>query len=347
MGDITGIDHSTWQVTLLPNPKRFSRGKALGFCGGLPVGQAETARAKVAACWWPAGDAELLTLDGYQDVRVLFARGEVVPGSWSKSNGARVGAASWALRDGRLVGTDLHDPAFERSWAEAAGGGLVVGVGVPKGKLGQRAADIGLVWRSDGQRHELRMPKDVSPRCTDGTRIGGSVGSRAALWTGVDAEPVDLAPARMPGSEVCALDGDTQVGIAFAGLRARAVLWRGSADSFTDLTPEGFEVSRAFDAARGYQVGLVRVKDSTRNGASAYDDRAVIWQGSAERWFDLNALLPAPYNASNAWAIHFDAERVHICGEANQVEVSDPGTPRESHYTPAARAVLWTARLSD
>ena len=93
-------------------------------------------------------------------------------------------------------------------------------------------------------------------------------------------------------------------------------------------------------------MGFVRAKDTTRNGSTALDNRAVLWQGAANRWFNLNALLPSKtYNASAAWAIEISGEVVQICGEASRYEVRDPGTPHESHFKPAAHPVLWTARL--
>lgn len=42
---LEGIAPDAWEVSVLPHPKRFSRSKALGFCGDAPVGVAETARA--------------------------------------------------------------------------------------------------------------------------------------------------------------------------------------------------------------------------------------------------------------------------------------------------------------
>lgn len=343
---ITGIDPSSWQVTLLPHPKRFSRSKALGFCGNEPVGVAETARAKVAGCWWPGGTPEFLELDGFKDLNVLFARGDIIPGSWSKNSGGKVGAAAWKLTEGVLEGRNLHDERFERTWAEGAGGGLVVGVGVHKGKLGMRPKDSGLIWNDAGELREVSGAEDVCLRATDGTCFAGNIGARAAFWPEFGAPPVDLAPADMPASEVYAMDGALQIGYAFKKLAARAVVWRGSAASALDLTPAGFAESRAFDGAHGYQVGLVRKGSNTRNGSSACDDCAVIWQGAADRWFDLNALLPEPFNASNAWAIRVTADRILVCGEALRVETSDPGTSRESHFVPLAQAVLWTVQLA-
>jgi hypothetical protein len=86
---------------------------------------------------------------------------------------------------------------------------------------------------------------------------------------------------------------------------------------------------------------------SLGSGSEGSDNRAVLWEGSADRWFDLNALLPGQkYNASIAWAIEIRDDAVRLCSEANRYEAKDPGTPYECHVVPVAHPVLWTARLS-
>jgi hypothetical protein len=345
MAETLGIDAASWEVRLLPHPKRFTRSKALGFCSGHAVGMAETARGKSQACWWPDGQAELLSLAGYKDLHVLFARGDRIPGSWSK--GVSSGAVVWRHRDGTLVGSDLHDRRFEKTWAECAERGLVLGVGVHKGTLGTRPLDSGLVWCEDGTRHEIIGSGDVALKGTDGTRFVGSVDGRAALWSDHSAKSVDLAPDGFGASEVHALDGDSQVGVVFKGMCARAALWRGSAASFIDLTPNGYEVGRALHAAGGWQVGFVRRTDTTRNGSSSLADQAALWHGTNDQWIDLNVLLPpeSGLNASAAWSIKWQGDRLQICGEASRYDVSDPGTDRESHFVPLAQAVVWSARI--
>jgi hypothetical protein len=147
-------------------------------------------------------------------------------------------------------------------------------------------------------------------------------------------------------SEAQALDGELQVGVAFRGMCARPGIWRGTPESFCDLTPAGFQTGAAYGGAMGYQVGSVRARDTTRDGSPGSDNRAVIWQGAADRWFDLNALLPAEtYNASTARSIEVRGDEVRICGEASRYEVRHPGTPQESHAVPVAHPVVWTARL--
>lgn len=103
---VTGIDPESWQVTTLPLPKRFSRGAAHGFCGGHPVGRAETARARSLGCWWPRGEPELLALAGHEDVATGRASGDVIPGQWRNSTTGAMGAIVWGLYDGHLVGTE-------------------------------------------------------------------------------------------------------------------------------------------------------------------------------------------------------------------------------------------------
>ena len=331
-----------WKAQVLPLPKKFTRARALGFCGGHAVGMVESANGKSQACWWPNGQPELLSLGVYQQLHVLSARGNAIAGSWSK--GSSSGAAVWHFEDGKLAGTDLHDKTFDKTWAERAEHGLVLGVGVHKGKLGARAADSGLVWR-DGAAQAISASGDVCVKATDGTRIAGSADGRAALWPSVDAALVDLAPAGFASSEIYAIDGELQVGIAFKGLKARAGLWKGTAASFIDLTPDGYEVGRAFDSSGGWQVGLVRRQDMTRNFSASLLDEAVLWRGKADDWFNLNSVLPpeSGLNASVAWSIERDGDRVRICGEATRCDVSDAGTDRESHFVPEAHAVLWTA----
>src|SRR5262245_22513298 len=137
---LTGIAKSSWQVRILPLPKRFSRGTALGFCGGYAVGRAEAARGKTAACWWPSGQPELLAIEGQQLVQTGRASGDAIPGQWRSKTGT-MGAVVWRPKGGRIAGAELHDKTYATTWATAAGGGAVVGIGSPKRKPGERPLD--------------------------------------------------------------------------------------------------------------------------------------------------------------------------------------------------------------
>ena len=95
-------------------------------------------------------------------------------------------------------------------------------------------------------------------------------------------------------------------------------------------------------------MGSVRDKDVTRGGSGGSDNRAVIWRSAADRWLDLNALLPpSKYNASVALALDVRGDLLQVGGEASRYELSHPGTPQESHAVPIAHPVIWTARLID
>ena len=343
---VTGIDPNSWQVTRLILPRGYARGHAYGFCGGHAVGAAETIRAGSFACWWPDSKPELLKLEGRKWVSCSHASGDVIPGHWREKN-SEMRAAAWSLRDGMLAARVLHTKPFEQTWASATGGGVVVGMAMPPRDSTRFTPKVGLVWRGDDDPITVSAEGDVALNATDGTRLAGDVHGRAMLWPSPNDDPVDLSPEGMQMSEVQALDGAWQVGVAFKGIRARAGLWRGTGDSFVDLTPTGFQTARASDAAHGYQVGFVREKDTTRGGSGGSDNRAVIWQGSADRWFDLHALVdPTQYNASVASAIEIQGDVIRVCGQVSRYELYHPGTPQESHAVPVAHPVVWTARLT-
>lgn len=343
---VTGIDSDSWQVTILQLPKGYSRGSVYGFCDGHPVGHAEKLRSGSFGCWWPGGKPELLALEGRKFVASARAGGDMIPGLWREQNG-EMRAVVWTAQQGRLAARVLHTTAFDQTWATASGGGAVIGMGMPPRTPDGRARNVGVVWRGNDEPATVAADGDVALHATDGTRVAGSVHGRAMLWPAPNAKPIDLSPKGMEMSEVQALDGELQVGVAFKGFRARAGYWRGAAASFTDLTPRGFQTSRADGAARDYQVGSIREKDTTRGGSGGSDNRAVIWQGSPDRWFDLNALLPSSkYNASSALAIAIRDDTLLVGGGAIRYEVNSPGTPHESHAVPVAHPVIWTARLT-
>ncbi|MDX2117112.1 MAG: hypothetical protein SFY96_02905 [Planctomycetota bacterium] len=342
----TPILPSSWTVILLPPPKRFCSSKAIGFCAGWVLGTARTSAGKSAACWWPAGEPTLLSLPPHKELSVVAADGKCAAGSWSKSKSGRRGAVAWRAQGGSLIGRDLHDPRFETSWATGVGGDLIVGVGTHKGKLGKAPPASGLVWRSSGKLIQINADRDVCLSATDGTRIAGTIDGRATLWPSFESSPIDLAPDRTPASEVRAIDADTQIGYGFDRHGARALVWRGSPDSVVDLTPKGFQEARAFAGTCGFQVGFIRPRATTKDGIAASEDRAVIWNSSAEHWVDLNALLPAPFNASIAWAIRIDGDVIEVCGEALQVRLKHTGTSDTPPELKEPLAILWRGRLA-
>jgi hypothetical protein len=311
---------------------------------GHAVGHAETPRSGSFGCWWPDRKPERLSLEGRKYITSGRAGGNIIPGLWREKS-SEMRAAAWIAHHGQLVARILHTNAFDQTWGSASGGGVVIGMGRPPATPGQYTRAVGIVWRGEDEPVTVAADGDVALYATDGTRLAGNVHGRAMLWPSPNAAPVDLSPKGMQMSEVQALDGELQIGTAFKGFRARAGIWRGTADSFVDLTPNGYQTARASGALRGYQVGSVRRKDTTRGGSAGSDNCAVVWQGSADRWVDLNALLPsATYNASTALAIDIRGDVLQIGGEASRYQLYHPG-PQESHAVPVAHPVIWTARL--
>lgn len=341
---IADIDPTSWQVTILPLPKGHSRGSAYGFCGGHPVGRAERLRSPSVGCWWPDGRPELLTFPGCKLVNPGRAAGNVIPGHWRTDDGT-MGALRWRLRSGALEGGRLDAPPLASSWATAATDGMVVGIGTPPRPADGRARNVGVVWREDGTVEVISGEGDVVINAGAGTAVAGNVRGRAMLWPDAASTPIDLTPPGMAMADIRALDGAVQAGVAYKGNRSRAALWAGTATSCRDLTPTAMQVAQLSDAASGYQVGSVRARENTPNGTPGSDNRAVLWQGAADRWIDLNALLPQDkYNASSAMAIAVEGGVVRICGQAVRYEVERAGTPHESHVVPVTHPVLWTAR---
>ncbi|MBV6457077.1 MAG: hypothetical protein HONBIEJF_00183 [Fimbriimonadaceae bacterium] len=344
---VSGIDPDSWKVTILPLPKGTTRGAAYGFCDGQAVGRAENARARCLGCWWPEGQPDVLP-DLERDFEVATGRatsGSLIPGH-QRSKDAVMHAVAWRLQSGRLVAEDLHDPSFESTWATSAYGEVTIGVGTRHRQPGTFSATVGLVWTGQGEPATIAAASDVKLLATDGRSFAGNIRGRATLWPTADGDAVDLSPDGMHLSEVQAMDGEQQIGVAWRGMTARAGIWKGTAHSFRDITPKGFGTARAHGGSGGFQVGYVRRKDTTKNGSEACDNRAVLWAGAADQWLDLNAMLPDEhYNASIAWAIELRGNELRICGQANRVESSHPGTAQETHCVPIEHPVLWTARL--
>jgi hypothetical protein len=115
---------------------------------------------------------------------------------------------------------------------------------------------------------------------------------------------------------------------------ARAALWTGSAASFIDLTPRGFNDAWASACARGLQVGW-----ATRRARGA-QSRAILWNGSARDYVDLQELVPAPWNRSAARDIAVDGRALRIVGT-----VSHLAKDGAYEVLRAERIAIWDAVL--
>lgn len=348
--DITGLlDPARWTVTLLPLPKRMSRASAFGLCGGFAVGRAEGTTSHSKPHWWPQGEPRLLAAGEHKRLSVHRAHDREIPGSWSKANGWTRGALGWRLdAAGALTATDLHDPGrFAWTVALAAGGGCFAGYGEPKLKKGQKALERALFWRADGTLVELPIDSDTEAMAegTDGVwvvgRHGRTGGQRAALWRADTGEFVSLGPT----SEAYGVRDGQQVGCRFAGMKTSAALWTGSAASCVDLSPKNQELAVARDCAQGLQVGYCNAKIDTRGRTGSMAARAALWAGTAASHVDLQAFVPAPWNASSAWAIEVAGDTLRIAGEATQFSVEGELTRNEQHRMVAQAPIVWEARL--
>lgn len=339
------------KVTILPLPKRLSRARAFGFCGGQVVGEGE-ARGPGVPHWWPGGKPEALTHETRKRLSVRMASGDEIPGFWNRSSGGFGGAVGFRLVKGALESLDLH-PAkgWDQTIAMGAGGGAFAGSGKRQVKKGERAAEVALLWRSDGSLVELPSAEpgaEAVASATDGGwvvgRVGRTGGQRAALWPADGSRVLVLGDDRSI-SEAWGVGDGEQVGLRWTRKGSAAALWRGSADSFVDLTPQGHESAHASGCARGHQVGHVQVKATTTSGAGSMATRAALWRGSPGSFVDLHAFVPAPWNASSAAAVEVRDGLLRIAGGVIQFAVTDELTPRESQYLVASQPAIWEAPL--
>jgi len=339
------------KVTLLPLPRRLSRARAFGFCGGVVVGEGES-RGPGAPHWWPGGKAEVLTHPTQKRLSARMATGDVIPGFWTRGSGGFGGAVGWRLANGALETVDLEQgKGWDNTIAMGAGGGAFVGSGERKVKKGERAVDAAIFWRPDGSLVELppaETGSEAAASATDGEWVVGRVvrggGQRAALWPADGSRLIVLGDDRSL-SEACAVGDGEQVGLRWSRKGSAAALWRGSAESFVDLTPKGHESAHASGCARGQQVGHVQVKATTASGAGSMATRAALWRGSPESFVDLHAFVPAPWNASSAAAVEVRDGVLRIVGTVTQFAATDELTPRESQYLVANQPVLWETPL--
>lgn len=339
------------KVTLLPLPRRLSRARAFGFCGGSVVGEGES-RGPSVPHWWPGGKAEPLAHPTQKRLSARMASGDAIPGFWTRSSGGFGGALGWRLVNGALETVDLHpDKGWEQTIAMGSGGGAFAGSGRRKAPKGERAVDVALLWRPDGSLIELPAAEpghEATASATDGEwvvgRAGRTGGQRAALWP-ADGSRVIVLGDDHSISEAWGVGDGEQVGLRWTRKGSVAALWRGSAESFIDLTPEGHESAHASGCARGLQVGHVQIKATTASGAGSMATRAALWRGSSASFVDLHSFVPAPWNASSAAAVEVRDGLVRIVGTLTQFAATNELTPRESQYLVANQPAVWETPL--
>lgn len=136
---------------------------------------------------------------------------------------------------GQYVATDLNPAGYVRSVARASFNGVGYGFGTATGGIGDHA----LIFNQDGS-------------------------------------TVNLHPFShyFSYSGVMAVDGMFQLGVANDGGYDHAALWAGSANTFVDLNPPGYNESYILGASDGVQVGWCALNTPSYH-------RACYWRGTA------------------------------------------------------------------
>ena len=107
------------------------------------------------------------------------------------------------------------------------------------------------------------------------TAIAPAGPSARAEWTAINLHPADVGG----DSWAFGVSGGQQVGVVGAGGGSRASLWSGTAASWVDLSPAGFDHSDALGVGGGQQVGSAAVNLHAHAG---------LWSGTAASWVDLS-----------------------------------------------------------
>jgi hypothetical protein len=327
--------------------------RAISFAGEDVLGLAEAGRIAPVRCLWTAGVPELLREPpGFEPWG--GCRGELVG---PLAVGERQHGARRAQRSGGLALTDLHPARYVTSCAIACADGRQVGYGQPARQSGGAPIERALLWSGTAESVVELAGPDPS-RQTRALGLSGDVqvgeygrnfALQAAMWRGSSESVVVLHPAAPRGypadGQVSTASGAgdaQQVGIvawkkrALAQPEMRAALWTGSAESFVDLTPPRVKHAQARACAGGFQVGWV--SDDANNAVT----RAVLWHGSAADLVDLHALLPPPWNRSQAVDIRVEGRAVRVLGTVTQVV-------KEGHLdiNKATQIVVWEKGLVD
>lgn len=129
--------------------------------------------------------------------------------------------------------------------------------------------------------------------------------THALLWNGSASSYVDLNPSGfVVGSAAMAISGNQEVGYGappgtnlndnLGGSNYHALVWNGTAATYSDLNPTGFLISEALGTNGSQQIGIGYVTDT-----NVYDtEQALLWNGSAASVVNLQSVLPT----SDTWA---------------------------------------------
>ena len=265
-------------------PAGATHSLAHGAGGGKQVGLRADPRSWGRALLWSGSAASAIDLTprGYDGASAWGTDGRQQVGYGYPHATSRHHALLWSGTASSAI--DLHPDGFEYSYALGVGGGQQVG-------------SASVYFDEDARKHH------------------------AMLWSGNAATVVDLHPPLCRYSSAIATDGKQQVGWADvplvgagapvpppvyhhllppflwdgqSGYAQHALLWNGSAMSFVDLHPEGFDGSQACGVAHRQQVGY-----GYRSYYGRREVHALAWKGTSSTVVDLH---PRGFETSYAWA---------------------------------------------
>src|SRR3954468_13305934 len=199
---------------------------------------------------------------------------------WNQ-NGSPVDLTLNGFDDTGVVGTD---GTYQFGWART-------------GTPGYGPTFTPVVWSGSAASPTILNKGGFTSATVAGSGGGHFVGG-ALLWNGLAAQPINLSPADLKGT-----NGTQHVGSRYAfdtnhNAYYHAMLWTGSANSAVDLHPTslpGIVSSEALATDGGQQVGW----GGPYLVYSAYG-HALVWSGTANSAVDLN---PAGFGASVAYGV--------------------------------------------
>jgi hypothetical protein len=336
------VDRASITAAFLQLPKGKKRGRGVGFWGGDPVASIQSAGNSAPPFRWIAGKPQLVSFLDVKNVSPSGASASQLAGCWYTPKHDERALVWTRVTESDVSGVELHPEGWEKSVARACGDGQQVGYGYVKFV---RDPSVALLWNGSKEGMVVLTGPDATRDATaagvaEGIQVGSVGGSgrqRACLWRGSTESFVDLHPTdgALVGSEALGIGDGQQVGHIWGETRMqRAAVWSGSPDSYVDLAPEGFVRSTAWRCARGLQVGWAAERDM------GMSEHAILWNGAAHDFIDLQQFLPEPWNVSQALDLDIDGDTLRVIGTACQA-VHSNGYEMNAGEQP----VMWEAKL--
>lgn len=104
--------------------------------------------------------------------------------------------------------------------------------------------------------------------------------SEGLIWSSPTSAPLGIVPPGVPGAQILSTDGTTQGGSVPLGGGNQAAIWKGTNDSFIDLSPSGYASASVNSVFDSQEVG-VGITATTPT-------HALLWNGSDPDPIDLN-----------------------------------------------------------